>query len=109
MRNFAVILACVLVTACGDGVRNWPAPLFSSNFPPPGPPNYQQGMMDGCETAQAAIGNAIYGVMHSGVHYDVDAALNDQVYYKAWKDGYFYCKFENHPLLCTVPTNETRA
>lgn len=95
-RRYIPVLALVLLCACTDATgRLWPTPLLSRNFPPPGPPNYQQGMMDGCQTAQAAIGNALYGVMHAGVHYDVDMALNDRVYYKAWKDGYFYCKYEH--------------
>lgn len=87
-------LPFLLASACSpSGMVD--APLLSSNFPPPGPPNYQQGMKDGCSTALSAIANSLLGVAHSGVHYDVNAALHDKVYYKAWKDGYFYCKYEH--------------
>lgn len=94
MKKLSLALVFLLVGCSGPNAL-MPGPLFSSNFPPPGPPNYQQGMIDGCQTALAALGNGLYGYMHAGVHYDVDAALNDNVYYKAWKDGYFYCKYEH--------------
>ena len=96
MRRFSAIFLLLFATACTDGTgKLWPTPLWSRSFPPPGPPNYQQGMMDGCETAQGAVGSSVYAAVHSGIHYDVDKALNDKVYYKAWKDGYFYCKYEH--------------
>jgi len=95
MRILVIFLLMLLsLTACGP-VAFFPNPVFSRGFPPEGPPNYQQGMIDGCRTALAALGNSVYGIMHAGVHYDVDKALNDNVYYTAWKDGYFYCKYEH--------------
>jgi len=63
-------------------------------FPPPGPPNYQKGMIQGCKTALGAHGHTLWGMFHHGFHYDVDKALNDRVYYQAWKDAYYYCKYE---------------
>ena len=73
----------------------FPRPLFmTSDFPPAGPPNYQQGMIEGCKTALGVSGNFIFSYFHWGVHYDVDKALNDPVYYQAWKDSYLYCRFE---------------
>lgn len=93
MKKLSLLTLFVMASCstAGPGV----SPLFSGDFPPPGPPNYQQGMIDGCSTAIGAIGNAAFGAIHSGVHYDVDSALNDRVYYRAWKDGYFYCKYEH--------------
>ena len=76
-----------------------PGPFYADNFPPPGPPNYQQGMIDGCKTALGAIGSGPYGTfIHSGWHQDYDKAMNDTVYYKAWKDAYFYCKYEHDKM-----------
>lgn len=93
--RFVIILSLFFTIACTSNNGFSPGPLFARNFPPPGPPNYQQGMIDGCRTALSAIGNSVYGFMHAGVHYDVDKAINDKVYYKAWKDAYFYCKYEH--------------
>ena len=86
------------LTACNIMSPNaiLPGPFFGRDFPPPGPPNYQQGMIDGCRTALGAVGSGPYGTfIHAGFHQDVDKALNDPVYYKAWKDAYFYCKYEH--------------
>lgn len=94
MKKLAILLL-LSVTSCASYNGLMAGPIFGSNFPPPGPPNYQQGMVDGCRTALAALGNTFQGFIHAGVHYDVDKALNDNVYYKAWKDGYFYCKYEH--------------
>lgn len=93
-NNFIYLAFLVVITGCTSNTF-FPGPLFATNFPPPGPPNYQQGMIDGCRTALSAIGNSLLGLMNAGVHYDVDAAINDKVYYKAWKDGYFHCKYEH--------------
>lgn len=93
--NYGLVAILALLTACNSPMSLFPGPLFASNFPPPGPPNYQQGMNDGCATALTAIGTSTYGTDYNHVHYDVDKALNDPVYYKAWKDAYFYCKYEH--------------
>lgn len=91
---FAILLtALISLTGCSDAGM-LPGPLFSSNFPPDGPPNYQNGMVDGCKTAAGAVGGSIYGLIYANYYYDVDQAINDHVYYKAWKDGYHYCKYE---------------
>jgi hypothetical protein len=94
MRRVALSSFLLLLTACGP-VGMFPGPFFSRNFPPPGPPNYQQGMIDGCKTASGAVGGGLYNVFYSDVYYDVDKAINDQVYYRAWKDGYLHCKYEH--------------
>lgn len=94
MRFFPLAAVLLALPACGP-VALFPAPVFMRNFPPEGPPNYQQGMIDGCRTALGAVGNSSWSIFHRGIHYDVDKAINDQVYYKAWKDAYFYCKYEH--------------
>jgi hypothetical protein len=93
MGKLAIIGCLIFVTGC-SAVGMSPGPMFASNFPPDGPPNYQQGMIDGCKTASGAVGYSLYGLIYPDVYYDVDKALNDKVYYKAWKDAYFYCKYE---------------
>ena len=94
-RRFWVMANLLMITGCNAPNGLLPGPLFSSNFPPPGPPNYQQGIMDGCRTAIGASASGFYALMYNKVYYDVDKAINDTVYYKAWKDGYFYCKYEH--------------
>lgn len=89
-----LLSSLVVLSACGNSAPFASSPVFSRNFPPPGPPNYQQGMVDGCRTALSAISHSLGGYMNAGIHYDVDKALNDNVYYKAWKDAYFYCKYD---------------
>ncbi len=93
MARCALLGLILAMAACGP-VGMFPGPMFATNFPPDGPPNYQQGIIDGCKTASTASGGGFYNLMYNEVYYDVDKALNDSVYYKAWKDGYFYCKFE---------------
>ena len=56
MRKWCLILP-ILLTSCGFQSNGFfPGPLFARDFPPPGPPNYQQGMIDGCQTALTAVG-----------------------------------------------------
>jgi hypothetical protein len=94
MRLVLFMMPLVLASCGFQSNGFFPGPFFARDFPPPGPPNYQQGMTDGCKTALGAVGSSLYGMLYNSVYYDVDKALNDEVYYKAWKDGYFYCKYE---------------
>jgi hypothetical protein len=94
-----LLIAVLALSACNTPNTIFPGPFFSRNFPPEGPPNYQQGMLDGCRTALGAVGSGPYGTfVHAGFHQDVEKALNDPVYYKAWKDAYFYCKYEHDKM-----------
>ncbi len=97
---FKVIASALLfsLTACSNhafvnGI--FPGPIFARNFPPPGPENYQSGMKDGCETAKSAA-SGVYGTFANGYVFNVNMGLNDAVYYKAWKDGYNYCKMDRN-------------
>lgn len=96
----ALIAAAFLLsqTACSS-VQNFadvfPGPIFADNFPPPGPPNYQGGMVDGCKTAKSAMSGS-YGTFTEGYVFNVNLGLTDTVYYKAWKDGFNYCKGEHN-------------
>jgi len=95
-KNLIYSSILISLSACNslDSAGMMPGPLFATNFPPKGPPNYQQGIVDGCKTASGAVGGSLYSIIYDQVYYDVDKAINDKVYYTAWKDGYDYCKLE---------------
>jgi hypothetical protein len=95
-RGLILISLTLNLTACGSlgEVGMLPGPVFASSFPPDGPPNYQQGMVDGCKTASGATGGAFINLIYDEVYYDVNKAINDRIYYTAWKDGFDYCKYD---------------
>ena len=64
-------------------------PASLSLTPPPGPPEYQQGWRDGCETGIAGYGNAFLKTFHRATQDPVLA--QNKVYYQVWKDAYNYC------------------
>ena len=57
--------------------------------PPPGPPEYQQGWKDGCESGYKGYGEYYAKVW---LNFKQDPYLTtNPVYYQAWKDAYGYC------------------
>ena len=96
MKKNLIFLA-LAISACNSTSSMYPAPMYSGQFPPDGPPNFQQGMIDGCKSAIAATGPYVYGFWYAttgGIYYDVQSMLTDRVYDEAWHDGFLYCKFD---------------
>lgn len=57
---------------------------------PPGPPLFQQGWQDGCETGMSASSNLLQKYYHS---FKQDSTLaRNPTYYTGWKNGWSYCQ-----------------
>ncbi|MCD6034979.1 MAG: hypothetical protein K0R63_720 [Rickettsiales bacterium] len=87
------LVACVfMLSACTKGRFNpfWAKPYsFEMRNPPPGPPEYQQGYMDGCESGYKG-----YGTQYNKVWWELrqdPKYRNNPMYYQMWKDAYAYC------------------
>lgn len=65
-------------------------PVSLDLTPPPGPPEYQQGFKDGCESGISGYGTPFYKTFHR-VRQDPVLSQNP-VYYQIWKDAYAYCR-----------------
>lgn len=96
IKRIIVVLSVVAVTfgfsACTEGKPDF---THAANFnvdPPPGPPEYQQGWKDGCETGRAAYANHFYK-MFLDFKQDEDLSQNP-IYYQVWKDAYLYCWYQ---------------
>jgi len=58
--------------------------------PPPGPPEYQQGYRDGCQSGWSGYASQFSKVFFT---YKQDTALAQKpIYYQIWKDAYSYCR-----------------
>lgn len=84
MRTY-LFITLLIITAC-DPTK----PVSLNITPPAGPPEYQQGFRDGCESGIAAYTSPFYKVFHRAVQ-DPYLAQNP-VYYQIWKDAYAYCR-----------------
>lgn len=58
---------------------------------PAGPPEYQLGWEDGCDTGLSAEGSWDYKIMF-GFKKRPEMATNDQ-YKQGWNEGFSYCRF----------------
>lgn len=58
---------------------------------PSGPPEYQLGWQDGCDTGMSAEGSWYYKTMF-GFKKRTELAANDQ-YKQGWNEGFTYCRF----------------
>ena len=111
MRNIFAIILFVFVAACsainGSGETRPTLPPFMPGPPQGGPPEFQEGWKDGCETGIGAHGNDVY---RSSFKFKQNPSLvMNPIYYKAWKDGENYCRtyifaysFRNLDVSCTL-------
>lgn len=59
--------------------------------PPPGPPEYQQGWADGCETGMHSYTNSLAKFVGAYQMKQDPNLVNNNVYYQVWKDAFLYC------------------
>ncbi len=67
----------------------WGKPSGFDMTPPPGPPKYQQGFSDGCESGFSGYANSFNKQFWSWKQ-DPELA-QEREYYQIWKDAYSYC------------------
>jgi len=82
-RFFAVLSLFVLTSGC--------RPMYLNTVDPTGPPAYQLGREDGCDTGLSAEGEWYYKVMY-GFKKRPEMAANDQ-YKQGWNEGFTFCRF----------------
>jgi hypothetical protein len=85
MRYLLTLALLVGLAAC-DPTK----PVSLNTTPPAGPPEYQQGFKDGCESGIAGYASPFYKTFHT-VKQDGVLAQNP-IYYQIWKDAYAYCR-----------------
>lgn len=90
-HSVALLTVLFCITGCTSGHMdfNWAKPVHLDMTPPDGPPEYQQGYVDGCNSgwkAYTTTFNKVWG------KYEQDPYLaQNPVYYQIWKDAYAYC------------------
>ena len=84
MKKTIAILAVLLATASCR-------PFWVMMVDPAGPPEYQLGWEDGCDSGLSAEGDWYYKVMY-GFKKRPEMAANDQ-YKQGWNEGFTYCRF----------------
>ncbi len=91
MKNIILIAALFIITSC-SGDMKWSKAAGVDYNTPEGPPEYQQGFKDGCETGRSAYSNHFYKMFLQSKQ-DEQLAANP-VYYQIWQDAYLYCWFQ---------------
>lgn len=81
------ILLSVLLLTAAAGCR----PSYLLTVDPAGPPEYNLGWEDGCDTGLAAEGDWYYKVMY-GFKKRPEMAASDQ-YKQGWNEGFSFCRF----------------
>lgn len=110
MRLIVIIMLVALTTACSMGSSGSARPTLPPFMPGPpkgGPPEFQEGWLDGCESGVASHGADIY---RSTFKFKQNPSLiMNPIYYKAWKDAQNFCltyiftySFRNMEVGCFV-------
>jgi len=92
-KIFMISISLIIFSSCTgkDGEFDITKPYSLDLTPPEGPPIYQQGWSEGCESGMLSYSGNFYKFMR--VHdYKQDARLRtNKMYYQAWQDAYVYC------------------
>src|SRR3954466_9905325 len=85
MMKRSVAIAAILVLTAGC------RPFWVNMVEPAGPPEYQLGWEDGCDSGLSAEGGWDYKMMY-GFKKRPEMSANDQ-YKQGWNEGFTYCRF----------------
>ncbi|MEM7617231.1 MAG: hypothetical protein AAF195_02490 [Pseudomonadota bacterium] len=95
---YIVILSLLLVNCKSDfGNKFGPAYWIFDLAPKNAAPEYKQGWLDGCETGLASMTNDFYKTFYT--FQQTNEMLGNEVYYKAWKDTYHFCRHYSYGIL----------
>lgn len=84
MKPVLVAISLLLLTASCR-------PMDLYYVEPSGPPEYQLGWQDGCDTGLSAEGGIMYKLMYG---FRKRPEMGDNELYKsAWNEGFTYCRF----------------
>lgn len=93
----ALILLCIVIGSAGC------RPLETYFIKPAGPPEYQLGWQDGCDTGLSAYGTLSHRIAY-GFNKRPEMGSSEQ-YKQGWNEGFTYCRFVqdvNHPIEADV-------
>ncbi len=82
-KSSLLVISLLLTSSC--------RPVWLNTIDPPGPPEYQLGWEDGCDTGLGAEGEWYYKLMY-GFKKRPEMAANDQ-YKQGWNEGFTFCRF----------------
>lgn len=83
MKKFLFVASALLICSC--------RPFWLNTVAPSGPPEYQLGWEDGCDSGVSAEGGWSYKIMY-GFKKRAELAASDQ-YKQGWNEGFSYCRF----------------
>lgn len=80
-----------LILALSAGLLISCRPMWLNTVDPSGPPEYQLGWEDGCDSGLSAEGSYMYKIIY-GFKKRTELAASDQ-YKQGWNEGFTYCRF----------------
>jgi hypothetical protein len=101
MLRVIILLSLVMLTACTGRNHSFDLtkPISLNMNPPEGPPNYQQGWSDGCESSLASTNTNLQLLLKTHQYtIDPQAWQRDWLYRRAWNYGYRHCGFSMKSL-----------
>ena len=84
MKRALILVLLVTVASC--------RPISVMMVDPPGPPEYQLGWEDGCDTGLSAESEGMMYRLLYGFKKRPEMSANDQ-YKQGWNEGFTYCRF----------------
>ena len=93
MQKLVTLLCVATLAGCTGayGKMDLRKPVSLNLTPPPGPPEYEQGWSDGCESGMNAYANPFYKTLKVFEYRQDPELRHNKMYYQVWKDAYFYC------------------
>ena len=88
-----IILTTTILTSCNSvSFVDWlKKPLMLNLSPPPGPPEYQAGYVDGCTSAANESRHNILALHSEGLKKNPILNKTSNIYRSMWRSSYIYC------------------
>lgn len=88
-----IIAMLLMLQACTglNGSLDLRKPASLDLTPPEGPPEYEQGWIDGCESGMNAYSNTFYKWVRTFEYRQDPVLRHNKMYYQVWKDAFLYC------------------
>ena len=91
MKLRIILLVVLYLTSCTGIVNSLSKPWLLKLTPPPGPPEYQAGYVDGCTTSLNEDTNNLIAMSSKRLYKHPVFNNKSNLYRRTWRSAYIYC------------------
>ena len=91
MRILTILTLLIILSGCSKTIDFLSKPLILDMNPPPGPPEYQAGYVDGCSLALQENQHNLFGMTFRVAYKHPVYNNKSNIYRRMWRSAYIHC------------------